>query len=90
MLADAGFSSGEALKSLEENKITGYIPNRPQFVYERPALFITRKETITLALVMRNFFTRALMKHCQVFITKNTESAKSFVMYVRLNLHVLF
>ena len=36
LIADAGFSSGEALKSLEENKITGYIPNRPQFVYERP------------------------------------------------------
>jgi hypothetical protein len=36
LIADTGFSSGEALKSLEENKITGYIPNRPQFVYERP------------------------------------------------------
>jgi IS5 family transposase len=43
VVADAGFSSGEALKSLEENKITGYIPNRPQFVYERPG-FIYNSE----------------------------------------------
>ena len=43
VIADTGFSSGEALKSLEENKITGYIPNRPQFVYERPG-FIYNSE----------------------------------------------
>jgi hypothetical protein len=43
VVADTGFSSGEALKSLEENKITGYIPNRPQFVYERPG-FIYNSE----------------------------------------------
>jgi hypothetical protein len=36
VVADTGFSSGEALKSLAENNITGYIPNRSQFVYERP------------------------------------------------------
>jgi transposase len=36
VVADKGFSSGEALKSLEENKIAGYIPNRSQFVFERP------------------------------------------------------
>lgn len=29
--ADAGYSSGEALKSLEENSITGYIPNFGQY-----------------------------------------------------------
>jgi len=34
-LADKGFSSGEALRSLEKHGITGYIPNRGQFVYER-------------------------------------------------------
>ena len=43
VVADTGFSSGEALKSLEENNITGYIPNRPQFVYERPG-FIYNSE----------------------------------------------
>lgn len=36
VIADRGFSSGNALKALEENNIIGYIPNRPQFVYERP------------------------------------------------------
>ena len=40
VIADTGFSSGEALKSLEENNITGYIPNRPQFMYERPEIYI--------------------------------------------------
>lgn len=31
LLADAGFSSGEALKALEANNITGYIPNFGQY-----------------------------------------------------------
>lgn len=35
VLADRGFSSGEALRSLEGHGITGYIPNRGQFVFER-------------------------------------------------------
>ncbi len=40
--ADAGYSSGEALKALEENNITGYIPNfgqykpsRDGFIYDK-------------------------------------------------------
>src|SRR6187402_321531 len=36
MLADTGFSTGVALKALEDNKIKGYIPNRPQFISDRP------------------------------------------------------
>lgn len=36
LIADAGYSSGTALKALEENNITGFIPNKTQFVYERP------------------------------------------------------
>ena len=43
IIADKGFSSGEALKSLEKHNITGYIPNRGQFVYEKPG-FIYNKE----------------------------------------------
>jgi len=35
VLADTGYSSGEALKSLEENNITGYIPNFGQYKHER-------------------------------------------------------
>ena len=36
IVAVKGFSSGEALKALEDNNITGYIPNRGQFVSEKP------------------------------------------------------
>jgi transposase len=43
VLADTGFSSGEALKALEENNIVGYIPNRPQFIYERPGFIYNRE-----------------------------------------------
>lgn len=35
LLADRGFSTGEALRALEELGITGYIPNRPQFRPDR-------------------------------------------------------
>jgi transposase len=35
VIADKGFSSGEALKVLEDNGITGYIPNRGQYIHER-------------------------------------------------------
>lgn len=35
ILADTGYSSGAALKALEANNITGYIPNFGQYKYER-------------------------------------------------------
>lgn len=35
MVADTGYSSGDALKALQAAGITGYIPNRGQFNYER-------------------------------------------------------
>jgi len=35
IIADTGYSSGDALKALEANRITGYIPNRGLFNYER-------------------------------------------------------
>lgn len=35
LLADTGYSSGEALKYLEDNNITGYIPNLGQYKPER-------------------------------------------------------
>lgn len=43
ILADTGYSSGEALKALERNKIIGYIPNFGKFKPER-AGFIYHKE----------------------------------------------
>lgn len=36
VLADGGYSSGEALQSLDDNNITGYIPNFGQYKPERP------------------------------------------------------
>lgn len=35
IVADKGYSSGEAIKALEQKGIIGYIPNRGQFVYQR-------------------------------------------------------
>lgn len=35
LMADTGYSSGASLKSLEENNITGYIPNFGQYKHER-------------------------------------------------------
>jgi len=35
VIADTGYSSGQALKTLEEHNITGYIPNFGQYKHER-------------------------------------------------------
>lgn len=35
VIADTGYSSGDAFKALEANKVTGYIPNRALFHFER-------------------------------------------------------
>ncbi|MCI0617991.1 IS1182 family transposase [bacterium] len=35
LVADTGYSSGQSLKTLEENNITGYIPNFGQYKHER-------------------------------------------------------
>lgn len=35
IVADAGYSSGDAFKALEAQKLTGYIPNKGQFNHER-------------------------------------------------------
>jgi transposase/hydroxymethylpyrimidine pyrophosphatase-like HAD family hydrolase len=43
LLADTGYSSGEALQYLEENNIDAYIPNFGQYKYEREG-FIYNKE----------------------------------------------
>lgn len=43
VVADTNFSCGEALRALEEKNIVGYIPSRPQFIYERPG-FIYNSE----------------------------------------------
>jgi transposase len=44
VLADTAYSSGEALKALEHHGIKGYIPNRTQFVAEKPGFIYNSKE----------------------------------------------
>lgn len=44
LLADTAYSSGEALKALEQHHITGYIPNRTQFVAEKPGFVYHSEE----------------------------------------------
>lgn len=43
LLADAAYSSGESLRYLEKENITGYIPNFGQYKHERPG-FVYNKE----------------------------------------------
>jgi transposase len=44
LLADTAYSSGEALKALEQHHLTGYIPNRTQFVAEKPGFIYHSEE----------------------------------------------
>ncbi len=44
IIADKGFSSGEALKVLEKHNITGYIPNRGLFVFKKPGFTYNSEE----------------------------------------------
>jgi len=44
VLADTGYSSGQALKTLEENNITGYIPNFGQYKHEREGFTYHKEE----------------------------------------------
>lgn len=43
LLADGGYSSGEALQALEDNNIEGYIPNFGQYKHEREGFTYDRK-----------------------------------------------
>ncbi len=44
ILADTGYSSGEALKALEKHKITGYIPNFGKYKAERQGFTYHKEE----------------------------------------------
>lgn len=44
ILADTGYSSGQALKALEQNKITGYIPNFGKYKSEREGFTYHKEE----------------------------------------------
>jgi len=78
--ADAGYSSGEALKALEENNITGYIPNfgqykpsREGFSYDKEndryicsqGKFLPFKKLITTSLGYKMKVYRSSSKDCR-------------------------
>lgn len=44
IIADKGFSSGEALKALEDKNIAGYIPNRGQFKFIKKGFTYDRQK----------------------------------------------
>jgi transposase len=44
IIADTGYSSGTALKALEENNITGYIPNFGKYKHEREGFTYHKEE----------------------------------------------
>ena len=43
LLADGGYSSGEALQALEDNNIEGYIPNFGQYKHDREGFIYNKK-----------------------------------------------
>lgn len=43
LLADGGYSSGEALQALEDNNIAGYIPNFGQYKHDREGFIYDKK-----------------------------------------------
>jgi transposase len=78
--ADAGYSSGEALKALEENSITGYIPNfgqykptREGFIYDKEhdryicsqGKYLPFKKLITTSLGYKMKVYRSSSKDCR-------------------------
>lgn len=79
VFADAGYSSGEALRSLEEGNVTGYIPNfgqykpsREGFVYDNEndrytcsrGVHLPFKKIITTSLGYKMKVYRSSAKHC--------------------------
>lgn len=67
LLTDTGYSSGEALKQLEENQVTCYIPNFGQYKATRERLPIMQKVTIINVQEAQNFLlngSKILIRAC--------------------------
>ena len=90
--ADAGYSSGEALKALEENNITGYIPNfgqykpsREGFSYDKEndryvcsqGKFLPFKKIITTSLGYKMKVYRSSSKDCGKCVLRSVCIGKS-------------
>jgi hypothetical protein len=80
LLADGGYSSGEALAYLHEKNINAYIPNFGQYKSEREGFTSTKKKTIINAqnpkVSKRNCFSKAKKWIVKATPNERTEAAK--------------
>ncbi|MBE7174605.1 MAG: IS1182 family transposase [Williamsia sp.] len=77
ILADAGYSSGEALRYLEEKGITGYIPNFGQYKSERAGFtYHEEGDYYTCSRGVRLTFKRVRLSHDQYEMRQYRSSAK--------------
>ena len=83
LLADGGYSSGEALAYLHEKNINAYIPNFGQYKSEREGFMFTKKKTITNAqnpkATKPNCFSKAKKWIVKATPNERTEAAKQIV-----------
>jgi transposase len=97
ILADTGYSSGAALKVLEQNNITGYIPNFGQYKYEREGFTyhkegdhytcVENKKIVFKKIKVNNGYTireyRSSRKDCADCPLRSTCIGKSFEKSIR-------
>lgn len=77
VLADAGYSSGEALRYLEEEGITGYIPNFGQYKSEREGFtYHNEEDYYTCEKGIRLTFKRTHLSHDHYEMRQYRSSAK--------------
>jgi len=97
ILADTGYSSGAALKALEQNNITGYIPNFGQYKHEREGFtyhkkgdyyqctqnkkLVFKKSKVNNGYAMREY--RSSRKDCANCPLRSTCIGKSFEKSIR-------
>jgi transposase len=97
ILADTGYSSGAALKALEQNNITGYIPNFGQYKHEREGFTyhkegdyytcVENKKIVFKKIKVNNGYTireyRSSRKDCADCPLRSTCIGKSFEKSIR-------
>ena len=77
ILADAGYSSGEALRYLEEKNLTGYIPNFGQYKSEREGFtYVKEGDYYTCEKGIRLTYKRTHLSHDQYEMRQYRSSAK--------------
>jgi transposase len=82
ILADTGYSSGEALKALEQNNITGYIPNFGKYKPERVGFTYHKEEDHYTCSQNKKSSSRKL-KITMAILQENTEVRERIAAHVR-------